>query len=141
MPFPNLNGRPSSYTDDVPQKVAEFVKLELEAKNLPTRAGLANYIGITKETLIRWGEQNKQLSDALSAFDQLQENEVWQRALRGEYNSNIAKLLLYNHGYSERSETKTETTLKIEELDDEARRNRIAETERRIAQLEDGRRN
>ena len=105
MPFPNLAGRPSSYTDESIEKVGEFAALELEAGNLPTRAGLANHIGITKDTLIKWGNEHKHLLDALKAFDQLQENQVWQKALNGEYNSNIAKLMLHNHGYSDRTQT------------------------------------
>lgn len=109
MPFPNLDGRPSSYTDDVPNKVKSFVEQCLENDRLPTRAGLSNYIGVTKDTLIKWGEENKQLFDALKGLDQLQEDEVWQRALKGEYNSNIAKLLLHNHGYSDKSQSEIET--------------------------------
>lgn len=119
MPFPNLEGRPSSYREEVIGKVSDFANKQLKLGNLPTRAGLANYIGITKDTLIRWGNDHKQLFDALMAFDQLQEDEIWQKALRGEYNSNIAKLLLYNHGYSDKSEIKQDLNVKSDISDEE----------------------
>lgn len=105
MPFPNLNGRPVEYTEDVPNKVIEYIAYCAENKELPLKAGLAVYIGVSKKTLLNWADKSEQLLHALETMESLQENEVWQRALRGEYNSNIAKLLLYNHGYSDKVTT------------------------------------
>ena len=109
MPFPNLNGRPVEYTEEVVDKVGEYAQQCLETKRFPTRAGLSLYIGINKKTLWEWDKKYKQLSNALAKFDAMQEDEVWEKALKGEYNSNIAKLLLHNHGYSDKSQSEIET--------------------------------
>lgn len=125
MPFPNLDGRPTKYDDSMINKIKEYVEKCISENKLPTRAGLANFIVVTKQTLINWGKENKQFLDALQIFDELQEDQVWDKALKGEYNSNIAKLLLHNHGYSDRVQAdNTNTNLNMdmdESLDPEAR--------------------
>lgn len=121
MPFPNLDGRPSSYTDEAPKKVAEYAQLCIESDKFPTRAGLALYIGTSKKTMLVWEKANEELRNALEKFDSLQEDEVWGKALKGEYNSNIAKLLLYNHGYSDKQQidqTNTNLNTEIKEEED-----------------------
>lgn len=110
MPFPNLNGRPVEYTDDVVNKVNEYSLICEQEKKLPTRAGLSLYIGINKKTLWEWEKRYEQLSNALAKFDNLQEDEVLQKGLKGEYNSNIAKLILSNHGYSDKQQTENLNT-------------------------------
>lgn len=140
MPFPNLNGRPVEYTEDVPNKVGEYVDYCFENKELPTRAGLAVYIGISKQTLFTWEDKNKQLLDSLKKMDALQENEVWQKALKGEYNSNIAKLLLFNHGYSDKVQTdNTNTNLntEIKDKDTKPAEERLQEVLSRIKDLKE----
>lgn len=134
--FPNLEGRPSSYTDDVPQKVSKYADKCLKEKRLPTRAGLSNYIGISKDTLIKWGRENKHLLDALNAFDQLQEDEVWDKALKGEYNSNIAKLMLHNHGYSDRSQVDQSIDAKVKVDDLSNPQDKLKALKDKIAQHE-----
>lgn len=114
MPFPNLDGRPVEYTDDVPKKVETYIAYCFEAKELPTKAGFAVSIGVSKKTLLNWAEKQDQLLHALAYMDSLQENQVWQKALKGEYNSNIAKLLLANHGYSDKSEVKQEIKAEVD---------------------------
>jgi hypothetical protein len=120
MPFPNLNGRPVEYTEDVPNKVGEYVNSCFENKELPTKAGLAVYIGICKQTLLTWAKKSEQLLDALKKMDSLQENECWQKALKGEYNPTIAKLLLANHGYYDKVQNdNTNTNLNTDIKDEE----------------------
>lgn len=119
MPFPNLDGRPSKYSDDILNKIPEYVLECVKKDELPTRAGLAVYIGISKVTLCSWEDNHEQLLNALKKMDALQENQVWQRALKGDYNSNIAKLLLANHGYSDKSENTQNVNVNYRDLPDD----------------------
>lgn len=105
MPFPNLDGRPEEYTDDLPNKVVAYCNECLENKKLPTTAGLAVYIGISRSTLFEWRDKHTHFSDSVEGMLAFQEDDVWQKALKGEYNSVIAKLLLNNHGYSDKVQT------------------------------------
>lgn len=119
MPFPNLAGRPVEYKEEYLEKIPEYIQQCLDKDELPTKAGLAVFIGTSKQTLLHWAELNQHLLDALKDLDSLQENQVWQRALKGEYNSNIAKLLLANHGYSDRIENTQNINLNYKDLSDE----------------------
>lgn len=110
MPFPNLNGRPSEYTDEAPNTVYKYIEERLAAKMPVSRAGAAVYIGISKQTLLKWADEHQQLLDALKILDSIQESDVQDRGLLGEYNSNIAKLILANHGYSDKQDIKSENT-------------------------------
>lgn len=112
MPFPNLNGRPSKYTDDVASKLPEYIKWCKENESLPKRAGFALYIGIAKSTLQEWEKEHKQLSVALQHLDTFQEEQLVDGSLFNKMNSVIAKLLLTNHGYSDKQETKSEVEVK-----------------------------
>lgn len=135
MPFPNLNGRPTKYDETMLGKIPEYVEKCFHENRLPTRAGLSNFIGITKQTLINWGKENGQFLDALLIFDQLQEDEVWDKALKGEYNSNIAKLLLHNHGYSDKSQVQSETTSVNYDIESDDPEEKLQDVLQRIKRL------
>lgn len=112
MPFPNLDGRPSKYTDDIPSKVVDYIKWCEENKSLPKRAGFALYIGVSKVTLLSWAQEHEQLLNALAELDTFQEEQLIDGSLFNKMNSVIAKLLLTNHGYSDKSEVKNEVDVK-----------------------------
>lgn len=136
MPFPNLDGRPVEYTKEIPDKVVVYVDKCIKDEKLPTRAGLAVYLGISKQTLYNWEKIDKQLMDSLKRLDALQEDEVWQKALKGEYNSNIAKLLLHNHGYSDKTQSEnTNINTNLEEDEDEPVEDKLEKVLKRIQKL------
>lgn len=118
MPFPNLNGRPVEYTEDIPDKVFEYIA-ECEKEEVPpTKAGFGCYINVVKSTLQRWEKRYPQLKAALEKLSYYQENDVLKYSLKGEYNSTIAKLILTNnHGYSDK--VQTENTNVNVDIDDD----------------------
>jgi len=69
---------------------------------VPSQAGLACELGVTRQTLINWKEQHSEFLDTLDKVSVTQERLSLSGGLRGEMNSVIVKLLLANHGYSER---------------------------------------
>lgn len=141
MPFPNLDGRPSEYTEEIPTKVVSYIETCMKGVEfeVPTRAGLCVFLGITKQTLLNWAAKHSQLLDALEMLDLTQEKDVWNNALLGKYNSNIAKLMLANHGYSDKIQTdNTNTNLnaEIEGDKDKSTEEKLQEVLTRIKELQ-----
>ena len=69
---------------------------------IPSRVGLCCFIGITKPTMYDWESQHPEFSTTLAKVDALQEHAAVNKGITGEFNSTIVKLVLANHGYSER---------------------------------------
>ena len=119
MPFPNLNGRPTEYTEDIPAQAENYLIQCKVHDVLPKRAGFAIFLGIHRDTLYEWEKKYPQLSDVLKYIDTLQEENLWNGALNGDYNAVMAKLMLTNrHGYSDRSEVKQESKIEITDISD-----------------------
>jgi len=102
------NGRPTKYTKGIIAKAREyldFCKDKGKNVNLPKAEGLALYLKVSRDTLYEWAGKYKNFSDILEEINQTQADRVINKALSGDYNSAIAKLLLGKHGYSEKTET------------------------------------
>ena len=107
-------GRPTDYTEDMPQRVFDYIaqsgfKYDNEKGcwigKLPSKAGLAIYLGVTKPTLYDWAEKYEDFSYALSHVALYQEEELMNNGLNGIFNPTISKLILSsNHGYQERKD-------------------------------------
>jgi hypothetical protein len=110
-------GRPTIYTEDMPQKVFDYIKQsgfkydhakQCWIGKLPSKAGLAIYLGVVKRTLLDWADKYEEFSHALSFVEMYQEQELMNNGLNGVFNSTISKLILSsNHGYTERKDTTT----------------------------------
>lgn len=139
--FGSEGTKPSGYTDDVPNKVREYIKLckdtyqtrvefydeetghsklqnELEVK-LPTKQGLAKHLGITLPTLKSWAEKHDEMLLAVEELEAEQHDRLVNNGLGGKYNPSIAKLILSsNHGYAENKSVKHSGGIRIEDLVD-----------------------
>jgi len=123
----NPVGRPTKYTKDIGKKTDEYIEAcEDEYKrwtslkslekgyekysqrlkvNLPTVAGLALHLKISRETVYDWASKNQDFSDKVKDILSKQERVLMEKGLSGEYNPMIAKLLLSStHGHRERSD-------------------------------------
>ncbi|AEP29721.1 DNA-packaging protein [Brumicola nitratireducens] len=69
---------------------------------VPSQAGLACELSVTRQTLVNWKEQHPKFLDTLDLISVVQERLSLSGGLKGEMNSAIVKLLLANHGYSEK---------------------------------------
>lgn len=69
---------------------------------VPSRAGLACELDVSRTTLATWGEAHPQFLVTLEKIDHVQERISLAGGLRGDLNSTIVKLLLANHGYSDK---------------------------------------
>lgn len=74
---------------------------------IPTVAGLSVVLGVSRETIYAWADQDdkREFSDVVAELQSIQERVLLSHGLFGNYNSTIAKLILSSkHGYAERTE-------------------------------------
>lgn len=83
---------------------------------LPKIESLALYLGVNKDTLYEWAKHHVEFSDALQRIREMQAERLIDRALEGTYNHVISKLLLHNHGYSDKTETEVSGSLSLLDL-------------------------
>ena len=97
-------GQPTKYSAEA-QEIADayvdggFVEC---GDVVPSVAGLAVEIGVNRDTMYAWRDKHKEFSDTLARMMFVQERLSLSGGLRGDMNSTIVKLLLANHGYSDR---------------------------------------
>lgn len=101
-------GRPSKYTPELLEKAREYIQNHTNYGDVvPSHAGLATEIGITRGTLYDWSNDpnKREFSDILDECNRKQERMLLSGALTNDLNANIAKLMLGKHGYSEKQQT------------------------------------
>ncbi len=120
--------RPSEYTERHIELAKEYLesckdtyteKDKLKVK-LPSIEWLARHmqkawLHIARSTIYEWKEDgnHKEFSDILEHILAEQAERLINSSISGEYNSNIAKLLMWKHWYTDKIETKNENTWEI----------------------------
>lgn len=95
---------------------------------IPTKGGLAKYLGINRDTIYDWSSKYPEFSDIIEALGSEQEDRLINNSLAGTYNPTIAKVLLTKHGYNDKTETDITTkgdkinTGNISDIEEIARR-------------------
>jgi len=113
-------GRPTTYSQEMLQKAKEYL-LQCEDQEiekgtsekpvyslkvkLPTKGGLARFLGVNRDTLYQWSQEHEEFSDIMEQVSAEQEDKLINNGLSGDYNPTIAKVLLTKHGYSDKLET------------------------------------
>lgn len=98
----NKVGRPTKYNDAMQAQADQYVLVWPDFDAIPSRVGLCCYLGISKQTSFEWERQYPEFLATLQAVDTLQERTGVNKGITGEFNSTITKLVLANHGYSDR---------------------------------------
>ena len=102
-------GRPTKYNKDTIQKALEYIENHKNYGDpVPIAAGLACELGVSKKTLYNWADEHKDFLHTLDLLQSKQERMLAGGALEGELQATIAKLMLANHGYSDKQEQKIE---------------------------------
>jgi len=101
-------GRPTLYRPEMPDEALQYARGGYLEHNhtLPTIEGLAEVFEVTVSTVKNWGndEDKPEFLAALEILKGNQKRDLMERALVGDYNSTIAKLILSaNHGMIERT--------------------------------------
>lgn len=97
-------GRPTKYDHKIQKLADEYIDGGYETCGdvVPTAAGLACEIGVSKATLYVWSKGNQKFLDTLNRLQGVQERKLTAGGLSNSYNAAITKLMLANHGYSEK---------------------------------------
>lgn len=104
----NPVGRPTKYTSKMLAKAMQYIEggyLETRhSEVIPLVCGLAIHLNVNKTTLYEWikDDKNPEFSNALKQLKDFQEMKLVNGGLTGEFNSQITKLILTNHDYSDR---------------------------------------
>ncbi len=97
-------GRKVTFTDAMQARAWAYVDNYADHDHaVPSVVGLCKVINVAKSTIYDWCKRDdNQFSDILDAIKENQELVTFNKALTGEYNSSIAKLLLGKHGYHDK---------------------------------------
>lgn len=98
-------GRPTKYSDELQALADTYIfSYKDQGDVIPSRVGLCCFLGIAKSTSFEWADIYPEFSATLAAIDALQENVALNRGLDGTFNATIVKLVMANHGYSDKQE-------------------------------------
>lgn len=95
-------GRPTKYNDQMQEQADSYLYGWNEFDAIPSRVGLCCFLGIDKTTSYDWEEKYPEFSHTCKAVEALQERTALNKGITGDFNSQITKLVLANHGYSDR---------------------------------------
>lgn len=98
----NPVGRPTKYNNELQAEADAYLYSWMERDAIPSRVGLCCHLGIDKTTSYEWEKIYPEFSNTLRAVDTLQEHTAVNKGITGDFNSTITKLILANHGYSEK---------------------------------------
>lgn len=100
-------GRPSGLTPELIEKAKDYL---LDGYSnfgniVPSVAGLGCYLGIGRSTIYEYKALSKEFADTLDAILMKQEMLLINGGLNQTFSGTITKLMLANHGYSDKVET------------------------------------
>lgn len=99
-------GRPTKFSDEVLEKAEDYLKNYRELGDMiPSVVGLADELCVSVKTLYNWSEKHPQFLHMLERINARQHRTLLSGGLSGEMNSNITKLVLAKHDYSDRTQT------------------------------------
>lgn len=99
--------RPTKYTEENIAKAKDYLEVwESTGDVIPSQSGLADFLNISIACVENWAthEEKQEFLGVLDAIERKQRNILINRGLKGEFNSNIAKLVLGKHGFKEKTE-------------------------------------
>lgn len=107
-------GRPSLFNQEMIDRAQEYIDFfqqaraaeewENETEVIPSAAGLALFLGVSRRVLYKWADENTEFMHTLESLQSTQEVSLLNGGLRGRFNAQISKLALANHGYSDKQE-------------------------------------
>jgi len=102
--------RPSKYNPEMQAKADDYaMNFMAYGDPVPTTAGLADALDLSRATMYNWGDEYPEFLDTLERIERRQHKFLVAGGLTNEFNSAITKLMLHNHGYSDKSATDVTT--------------------------------
>lgn len=99
-----MAGRPTDYNEDLQATADNYVHGGYAECGdvVPSVAGLACELKKRRTLLYAWAEKHPEFKDTLETIKEVQERLLLSGSLSGQHNATIAKLMLANHGYSDK---------------------------------------
>jgi hypothetical protein len=96
----------TQYNAEIQSKADDYVAGLYESCGdpFPSVAGLACYLGRTRECMYEWGRNHPLFSDTLKKCLTAQEKIALAGGITNKFNATITKLVLANHGYSDKQD-------------------------------------
>ena len=109
MDEPKPFGRPTKYSQELLEKAAHYAEDGWKEVDhpFPSIVGLCKVIQITSSTAHKWAHEDddkQEFSDTLKIIQDNQHLETLHGAMKGDFSAPISKLVLHNHGYSDKSQ-------------------------------------
>jgi len=104
--------RPTKYTPELLEKAHSYIaNWRTLGDMIPSHEALSLYLEINRATLYDWRDQEgkEEFSDILDQILVLQQQELVNNGLSGDFNAAITKLVLGKHGYSDKVDTDVTT--------------------------------
>jgi len=98
--------RPTNWSLELEEKAWHYVDHYADYDDaFPSVVGLCKVLDRAKSTIYDWaGDESKGFSDILAAIMENQERVTLNKAIVGDYNAAIAKLVLGKHGYHDKQD-------------------------------------
>jgi hypothetical protein len=96
--------RPTKYNDEMQEKADAYLEKYKTDSVVPSAIGLSLYLDISDSTLYDWKDKHDAFSRTLEKIKKRQASELINKGLTSEFNPTIVKLMLHNHGYSDKVE-------------------------------------
>ena len=97
-------GRPTKYNEAMQEKADDYLTTYQKDSVVPSVAGLSLVLDLSDSTIYDWKAKHPDFSRTLRNIKKKQEAELLNKGLTSEFNSTIVKLMLHNHGYSDKVE-------------------------------------
>lgn len=99
-------GRPTQYSEEYQNLAEQYLDVYKEdlGEVVPTAVGLCKHLGVARSTIYKWAADYPTFSDTLSQINEYQELGLINGSLSNVLNANISKLMLANHGYSDKTQ-------------------------------------
>ena len=113
-------GRPTKYNDKILEDAIDYLENHTEHEDIiPSVAGLAYLLKVTRQTIYNWGDSNPEFLDILESINLRQEKLLVSGGLGGSFNPAITKLVLGKHGYHDKQDTEHSGSLNLTNLSDQ----------------------
>ena len=103
----NAVGRPTKYSQAMLNEANDYLlNYEENGDVIPSIVGLALALNLHRDTINDWSRQESkaEFSAILEKINQTQQNVLIKKGLKGEFNSNITKLVLGKHGFHDKQD-------------------------------------
>jgi len=110
-----MKGRKSNL-DTRLKKAKEYVNNGYKENGglIPSISGLSLYVSCSRSSLYNYANKSEEFNDLLETVKAIQENELINKGLSGEFNATIAKLMLANHGYSDKQQMEQNNNVRVD---------------------------